>query len=83
ARLSSVLDADCFLSHGGGDLDLTGVEMGTPQFVHREPITPLEIGAHRLAVYHRFLWDWTQARGWEMGAALEVRRKCVEARDLA
>lgn len=82
ARLGAVPDADCFLSYDGRDLDLT-CEAGAPPLVHREPIAPAEIGSYRIAVYHRFLWEWTRARGWEMGAALEVRRRCVEARDLA
>ncbi|MBB4638673.1 hypothetical protein [Longimicrobium terrae] len=78
--MTAVLDADCHLRYGGERLLLTpGVSVENRVFLHEAPISPDQIGAYKLVVYQRFLWDWTLARGLELGRAWEVRQACVAA----
>lgn len=78
--MMAVLDADCHLSYGGERLLLTpGVSMEHRVLLHEEPTTPEQIGAYKLAVYQRHLWDWCLARNVTIGAAWEVRQACVAA----
>jgi hypothetical protein len=76
--MTEVLDADCHLAYDGERLLLTpGVSLDDRNFLHEDPITPDLIGAYKLVVYQRFLWDWTLARGLEIGTVWEVRQACV------
>lgn len=78
--MTEVLDADCHLAYGGERLLLTpGVSVDDRAFLHEEPITPGQIGAHKRTVYQRHLWDWAVARGMTTGEAWEVRQACVAA----
>ena len=78
--LPAVMDADCHLRYDGKRLLLTpGVCIEKRTFLHEEPITPKQIGAYKLAVYQRHLWDWALARDMTVGAAWEARQACVAA----
>jgi hypothetical protein len=82
AGVDSALDADCFLSYEGRTLDLARERAPAQsiRFIHTETILPDHVGEYRLAVYHRHLWEWAQARGLGIGRAWEIRQQCMEAR---
>jgi hypothetical protein len=82
AGLEAVPDADCFLVYEGCVLDLARERPHAEnlRFLHTEIITPDDLTEYRMAVFHRFLWDWSHTRNVDMARAWEIRQRCIEAR---
>jgi hypothetical protein len=82
AGLESVLDADCFLVYEGRVLDLARQrpQAESLRFLHTETIRPEDLTEYRLAVFQRYLWDWSHTRNVDMARAWEIRQRCIEAR---
>lgn len=80
-RADCALDAGCWLWHSGERVDLSRevAESSQLSVLHEEVVAPEQIGAYRLAVYQRYLWDWSGSRGWTMEEAWQVRQACVAA----
>lgn len=80
-NVDCVLDAGCWLRYSGEPVDLTRDPSESSQLsvLHEEVVAPEQIGAYRLAVYQRYLWDWSENRGWSMEEAWQVRQDCVAA----
>ncbi|HEX8390906.1 MAG TPA: hypothetical protein VF665_01010 [Longimicrobium sp.] len=78
--LTEVLDADCHLRYGGERFLFTpGPRMEERVFLEERRIEPDHIGAYKLAIYQRHLWNWALARNLEIGAAWEARQACIAA----
>lgn len=82
AGLESVLDADCFLVYERRVLDLARErpQAETLRFLHTETIGPDDLTEYRMAVFHRFLWDWAHTRNVDMAWAWDIRQRCIAAR---
>jgi len=80
-RADSVLDAACWLRYSDERIDLSRepVDSARLSVLHEEVISLGQIAAYRLAVYQRHVWDWSEARGWTMERASEVRQACIKA----
>jgi hypothetical protein len=86
-QLAFIPEAHCYLTYEGARIDVTrsGLEPVEPivKFLHEETITPEQIGAYKVQVHQRFLWQWSAQTALTHHRSFEeiwsIREECIAA----